>query len=407
MRTQVPVSLRAAMLAAASRIPLDLERKDDGELAELKAAFEKYHDATKGLPEVIQDLKDQMNKMEAKSNRLALGGGAEGEGSGDWSAELKAMGIYARNGDDSELKAVALMVGNDPQGGYLVQAQRSAAMTKKLLDLSPMRRIARVETITTGDAWEEPLDLEQTAATWVGETAERPQTDASKIGMLRIPLHEIYANPKISQRLLDDSGFDVGGWLEGKIGDGIGQKEGAAFINGNGIVKPRGLTDYPTVATSDATRPWGTFQHVLSGGAAGFAAENPADALRSLMWSVRAPYRQGAVWLMNSATAGLVDKFKNEQGDYIWREGQTAGAPASLLGYPVEIDEGMPDVAADALPIAFGNFQQGYLIVDRPGLRVLRDPYTAKPGVLFYAYKRVGGGAANTESIKFLKVGAA
>jgi HK97 family phage major capsid protein len=275
-------------------------------------------------------------------------------------------------------------------------------MTKKLFDATPMRQLARVETITTGDAWEEPIDASDVEAVWVGESKARPATETPDLKMFRVPVPEIYALQPVTQRLLDDSGFDLGGWLESKITDKFGRSEGAAFVSGNGDGKPRGFLDYDSVATADATRDWGKLQFIKSGD----AALVTADGLRDLTWGLRAPYRAGATFLMNSNTANSVDKLKNENGDYIWRSSMTAGAPNSLLGYPVEFDETMPDIGANQFPIAFGNFKLAYVIVDKAGIRFLRDPFTDKPRVQFYAYRRVGGGLANSEALKLHKIAA-
>lgn len=269
-----------------------------------------------------------------------------------------------------------------------------------------MRRLARVETVTQGDAFEEPDDRDETGATWSGEADGRPTTGTPKLGKIRIELNEIYANPTATQRLLDDADRDLGMWLESKISDKFGRSEGAAFVNGDGLAKPRGFLTYPMVTAADSARPAGKLQYVPSGAASSFPASSPADVLKNLLWTLRAPYRAGAVWLMNSATASTIDKFKDGQGNYIWRDAIAAGTPPTLLGYPVEFDEGMPDIGANACPIAFGNFKLGYCIVDRPGIKLLRDPYTNKPNVNFYAYKRVGGGLTNDDAIKVLKIAA-
>ena len=200
----------------------------------------------------------------------------------------------------------------------------------------------------------------------------------------------------------------MGAWLEAKVSEKFGRTQGVAFISGNGVAKPFGLLSGTPVTTSDATRAWGTLQYTASGAAGGLATTNPADAFRDMMWSLRAPYRGGATWVMNSNTANSIDKIKNGSGDYIWRDSMTAGAPPTLLGYPVAFDEEMPNVStANAFPVAFGNFALGYVIVELEGLRVLRDPFTSKPHVIFYTYARVGGDISNSEAIKVLKIATA
>lgn len=392
----------------------DDDADDVDGVSALTKAVEKLADAsTKGqaaLEKRIQDMQDEQHKRANRARLAGYGGeemkgfvvGADIEG---LDAERKALADFARSGDDSGFKSTSMSVGSDPAGGYFVQPVRSSTMTQRLQDLSPMRRLARVETVTAGDVWEEPLDLNESGAIWVTEKQKRPATETPDFGMLSVPINEIYALQTVTQRLLDDAAFDLGTWLDGKINDKFGRSEGLAFVTGDGIKKPKGLVTYATAPEPDLTRPWGEFQHVISGAASALGSA-AADNLRSLVWALRAPYRPGASWLMNSNTAGLLDKLKDDEGNYLWRTGMTAGAASSLLGYPVEIDEGMPDVGADALPIAFGNFKLAYLIVEKAGVKSLRDPYTDKPNVLFYAYRRVGGGAANFEAVKFMKIAA-
>ena len=376
---------------------------DDLELL-LKQHTEATETAVKGLEEQLASERKEREDLEQRLQRLGLHAKSDNV---DAAPERKAVNGFVRNGgadwsQDDEVKGMS--IGSDPDGGYLVLPAMSASMTTRLYDMSPMRRLARVETVNKGDAFEEPDDRDEAGATWVGEQTARPTTDTPQLGMIRIPLEEIYAQPEATQRLLDDADRDLGAWLENKITDKFGRSEGAAFTTGNGLAKPRGFLDYAAVTDADSTRAAGKLQYVASGHASAFPSSNPSDVLKGLLWSLRAPYRTGAVWLMNSNTAATIDKFKDGQGNYIWRDGMTAGAPPSLMGYPVEFDEGMPDIGAGAFPIAFGNFKLGYIIVDRPGIKMLRDPYTNKPNVRFYAYKRVGGGLANDDAIKLLKI---
>lgn len=370
---------------------------------------------SKAIDKFVADTKAEVRRIdeiEKRMNRpgfLSVGGTASDPVA--LTLERKAFSHYLRTGSDAELKGTeadfsetkSLSIGSDPDGGYVVSPYRSSVMMSKLFDLTPMRRLARTEIITKGDAWEEVIDVNDIQAEWVGETESRPETDTAKLGELRVPLHEIYANQKVTQRLLDDSAFDVGGWVDGKTTDKFARTEGVSFVNGLHPKKPTGFMTYSSsaVTTADATRAWGKLQYTAGGDASAILA----DGLKSLVWSLRAPYRPGAVWLLNSNTASQVDKLKaSGTGDYIWRDGMTAGAPPSLLGYPVEFSEDMPDVSGNAFPIAFGNFKAGYLIVDRPGDKSLRDPFTSKPNVMFYTYRRVGGGVANFEAIKLLKI---
>lgn len=381
------------------------------ELAEIKAGLDGLvKTTTEALAKVSAELateRKEREELELRMGRMSLSGGGAGGGL-DTKAlqdEREALGAYIAKGDGSKLVEMkAMSVGSDPNGGYVVLPQMSASMNKKLFDQSAMRRLARVVTLTEGDAWEEIIDADEPDAEWVAEQQLRNDTGTPDIGKARVVLHEIHASPKTTQKLLDTSYVDVGGWLEGKVADKFSRTEGVAFISGDGVGKPFGLLSGTPVTTGDATRNWGTLQYFPTGAAGSLAGSNPADVLRNLVWGLRAPYRRGAAWLMNSNTANTVDKIKDGTGNYIWRNNMTAGAPPALLGYPVEFDETMPDVStSNAFPIAFGNFALAYVIVELNGLRVLRDPFTAKPNVVFYTYKRVGGDISNSEAVKLLK----
>lgn len=366
----------------------------------IKASLDSIENSTNELKTATKANNDRLDQLEAINKRP--GSRRHDNDNSEVKSELDAVAVFARTGDDSKLKEIqaAMSVGSDPDGGYLVLPAISTGMTKKLFDQTPLRRLARVETITAGSEWVEPIDNGESGATWVGEQTARPATSTPQLGELKIPLEEIYALQPVTQRLVDDSGFDLGGWIDGKVTDKFARTEGTAFVNGDGIAKPRGFLSYTTSVTTDATRAWGTLQYIPSGGATTITA----DGLKDTVWGLRAPYRAGSSFLMNSNTANAVDKLKaSGSGDYIWRDGMQAGSPPSLLGYPVEFDETMPDVAAGSLSIAFGNFKLAYVIVDRAGIRFLRDPFTDKPRLLFYAYKRVGGGLANTEALKLVK----
>jgi len=344
-----------------------------------------------------EQLTERLDDIELRMNRQNLVGIG---GKGKEPAFAKALSSIVRTGDDSELKSMS--VGSDPDGGYVVVPARSMGMTKKIFDASPIRRLARVETITTGDRWEEPVDADDVGAEWVGETAARTATETAQLGLLVVPVHESYSLQPVTQRLIDDASIDVGVWVEGKIADKFARQEGLAFATGDGVAKPRGFLNYPTSTDADAARAWATIQHVISGAATAITA----DALRTLVWSLRGPYRTEAAWVMNSNTAGLVDKLKDGDGRYIWRDSSAAGVPPTLLGHAVEICEDMPDVAAGTFPIAFANWKRAYVVVDKLGVRFLRDPFSDKPNVQIYGYRRVGGALSNSEAIKLLKISA-
>lgn len=316
--------------------------------------------------------------------------------------ERAAIAAFGRKGESGSLDTfcAGMSVGSDPDGGYAVLPAVSTTMTEKLFDEVPMRRLARVETITSGSEFVEPIDKDEIESGWVGETQSRTDTDHAELAMMRVPLCEVYALPKATQTLLDDASWDVGSWLEKKITDKFARDENAAFLTGEGVKRPRGFLTYDTDTTADSARAWGTIQHVVSGGATTLTS----PGIRDLYWSLRAPYRRNAVWLMASATANHLDKLTDGNGAYLWRNGMESGVPPTLLGLPVEFDEGMPAVDAGAMPVALADWKRAYLVVDRPGVKMLRDPYTSRPYVKFYSTKRVGGGLANSEAIKLLKI---
>ena len=313
-------------------------------------------------------------------------------------AEHKAFGSFVKSGSTEEFKALGTDV--DPAAGYLTGTEFSRMINQKVHDASPIRRLARVITSSAAVDWVEPVDFSDLGANWVTERASRSETTNPEVGELKIPLREVYALQTVTQKLLDLSFVDIGSWIQGKIADKFARTEGLAFVSGDGVSAPAGFMTYPTDAASDATRALWTLQHVKSG----HATLVTADGLRDVYWALRAPYRANSSWIMNSATANAIDKLKDGNGDYLWRNGQTAGAPSSLLGRPVEFDENMPAIGAGLNPIAFGDFTKGYTITEWNGLKPMQDPYTDRPNVIFYAYKRVGGGVSNSEAIKLLKI---
>lgn len=308
---------------------------------------------------------------------------------------------YLRRGSEVELKAIAGNVVGD--GGYAVPREIDEQIDATLKAASPIRAIANV--VRVGSAGYRKLVTQNGVASgWASEVAARPETATPVFNEVVPPFGDLYANPAATQAMLDDAAFDVEAWLAGEIATEFAKAEGTAFVNGNGTDKPKGFLTYPTAATGDAVRAFGTLQYVASGAASDFIGTNPQDKLVDLVHALRAPYRQGAVWVLNSATLARIRKWKTTDGAFIWQPGLLSGQPDTLLGYPVIESEDMPDTAANALSIAFGNFKAGYLIAERGETSVLRDPFTHKPYVHFYASKRVGGAVANSEAIKVMKI---
>lgn len=310
---------------------------------------------------------------------------------------------YLRRGSEVELKSFSGVVAAD--GGFAVPREIDAVIDATLKGISPIRAIANV--VRVGSAGYRKLVTQNGVTSgWASETATRPETATPTFNEIVPSFGELYANPAATQAMLDDAAFDVEGWLASEIATEFAKAEGAAFVNGNGTNKPKGFLTSPNAVTTDATRPFGTLQYIASGAAGAFIATNPQDRLVELVHALRAPYRQGASWVMNASTLSTIRKFKTSDGAFIWQSGLGAGQPDTLLGYPVVEAEDMPDIGANSLSIAFGNFKAGYLIAERSETNILRDPYSNKPYVHFYATKRLGGAVTNSEAIKLMKFAA-
>ncbi|MEX0753190.1 MAG: phage major capsid protein [Xanthobacteraceae bacterium] len=317
-----------------------------------------------------------------------------------------AFESYVRTGETSGLRALevkAMSVGSGADGGFTVPVEIDHIIGARLTAISPIRSIAGQRTIS-GNVYKKPFMTSGPAVGWVGETAARPQTGTPTLDELSFPAMELYAMPAATATLLEDSAVNIDEWLAGEVEQVFAQQEGAAFVSGDGSNKPKGFLSYTTV--DNASWTWGEIGYLATGAAGAFPASNPSDVLIDLVYSVKAGYRQNGVFVMNRKTQSAIRKFKDSNGNYLWQPPAQAGGRASLLTFTVVEAEDMPDVAADSLSIAFGDFGRGYLVVDRAGVSVLRDPYTAKPYVLFYTTKRVGGGVQDFDAIKLLKFAA-
>lgn len=383
-------------------------------LAEMTNAFSQFKQDHKAE---VRELQSGLDEVNQSLSALRVGGSGPASGGAserDRTEVNSALRKLIRDGDESAMASLqtginaGMSTDSNPDGGFSVVPYLSPVMTQRLHAISPMRQLARTEVIAT-DVFEEIADTGEAGAEWVEEREARGDTDSPTLHKLSVPVHEVSAMPKITQRLLDDSTFDLATWLTGHISQRFARKEGAAFINGNGVSKPRGILQYDTADTDDDTRAWGTIQTTPTGKAGGFldptTSVSPADALIDLVYTLKPEYRAGASWIMNRKTASVVRKFKDADGRFLWVDSIAAGEPPRLMGFPVSLDEEMPDVGAGEMPIAFGDFASGYLIVDRIGLRLLRDPYTDKPNVRFYTTKRVGAALYNSEAVKLLRVG--
>lgn len=428
----VPLALASFMAPAAHYRGASMVRAEDDPkkvFAELKQTVEAFKEAhqkeldelKKGVADVItkdkvdkintdisalQKTLDDVNKALAAaqiSSALPEGMTAEKKEHAD------AFNRFFRRGAEAGLADLQVKAGlsmdSNPDGGFLVPEQTEAAIDRVLGTVSVMRSRARVMRISA-PVYKKLVNQGGTEAGWVSERQTRPETDTSRLSELVFNLMEIYANPAATQQLLDDARVDIAAWLADEVNIAFAEQEGAAFISGNGVGKPRGILSYTNVA--DANYAWGSLGYIASGvaGALSDTTHNGADALIDLVYSLKGGYRQNASFMMNRMTAKTVRKLKDSDGRYLWQESIQQNQPASLLGYGVDDDDNMPDISANAVPIAFGDFMRGYLIVDGIGVRVLRDPYTNKPHVQFYTTKRVGGGVQNYEAIKLFKIAA-
>lgn len=364
-----------------------------------------FKDFTTDIQTKLKEQDDRMTKLDRKymisGARPALATAASVE-----APHQKAFEAYLRSGEDDALRGLALegkgmstAVAGD--GGYLVDPQTSATVQSTLASTASIRAIANVVNVEA-TSYDVLIDHTEMGAGWATENDPTGESATPQIDRITIPLHELSALPKASQRLLDDTAFDIDNWLAGRIADKFARSEASAFINGDGVDKPTGFLTAPQV--DNDVWVWGNLGYVVTGAAGDFAG---ADALIDLVYALGAEYRAGASFVMNSKTAGTVRKLKDADGRFLWSDGLVAGEPARLLGYPVLIAEDMPEIATDSASIAFGDFGAGYTVAERPDLRVLRDPFSAKPHVLFYATKRVGGAISDYAAIKLLKFGTA
>lgn len=293
-----------------------------------------------------------------------------------------------------------------PDGGYLVPRTVEQAIGRLASNATTFRGIARVVSIDLGDRYAKNFWQGRSEAKWVSEKQSRTQTTAPQLSETEIVVHELMAMPAVTQKLLDDARTDIAGELAEDIALAFAEAENASFVSGSGVNQPRGFLTVDTVA--DTSWSFGKLGFVKTGDASGFvstsASVSPADCLINLIYRLKPAYRANARFLMNSNTVSVVRKWKDNEGNYLWVDGIAAGAAPTLLGYGVVVDEEMPDIGANEFPIAFGDWQRGYTIVDRIGIRVLRDPYSIKPYVLFYTTKRVGGAVMDFNAIKLLKI---
>ena len=395
-RSLINIPRTARIFASASPSVADVLTK----VGEISGAFKAFQAKIGArIDEIDADLRDQNSRRETAR---VLGSGRSFS-----DADISAVRAEFLNVAAGRVQA-ALSTANNPEGGYLVPTEIDRSIGRLIDDVSAMRRISRVIQIQS-DEYSRLFNLKGTEAAWVSETESRTDTANSKYAKLTYKAHEMYAQPAATQQVIDDSDPNIASEIEIDIATAFVDLENAAFINGSGVRTPHGLIGgYNVVANSSWA--WGKLGFVTTGDSAGFvtttASVSPADCLINLIHSLKPGYRRNGSFLMNDTTAAIVRKWKDNDGRFLWQDSLALGVPPTLLGYPVYIDANMPDVAAGEFPIAFGDFQRGYLVVERQGTRLLIDPFTAKPWVKFYATRRIGGGVHDFAAIKLLKIAA-
>ncbi|MBN9317318.1 MAG: phage major capsid protein [Devosia sp.] len=375
----------------------EFKRTNDGRLKELEkrgAADALTEDKLGRLNQALDGAKAAMDRLALERARPALEAGRPEQGD-----EYKdAFSAYVKRGEEK-----ALSIGSNADGGYLVPTETETEILRRLAAVSPIRAIASVRNVSSS-VYRKPVTLTGPAVGWVAETAARPQTTSQTIDAIDFATAELYAMPAATSAFLDDAAVDVGQWIADEVNTAFAEQETAAFVSGNGTNKPKGFLAEAQVA--EASWAWDKIGYLATGVSGDWPAGDESDVLVDLVYALKAGYRQNASWVMNRKTQGSVRKLKDAEGNYLWSPGAAAGAKATLMGFELVEAEDMPDIGAGTTPIAFGDFRRGYLVVDRMGVNVLRDPYSAKPYVLFYTTKRVGGGVQDFDAIKLLKFSA-
>lgn len=372
--------------------------------AELEAKLAKINEAMDANEAILSKAQDRMDALETSQKRSSVD--VESKGDTPEMAEYKAAGAeYFKSGSDSarekmvSLEKKALVSNNDPQGGFLTFIDQSGPIAQRIFETSPVRQVARVIT-TNAQAVTGPIRDNRSTAGWVGETDSRPATDTADIGLYKIVPHEIYANPEVSQTLLEDSMINVEQMVMEDTMQEFGLLENTAFVTGDGIDKPKGFMAY-------AETPVATYaRNAIGTRTSGSSGTFDADDLLNLSYDLLSQYRANAAYGMSRSSIGLTRTLKSTDGVYLWQPSLIVGAPATFNGIPVIEFNDVADVASGAKSVIIADWQRFYMVVDRVGVSTLRDPYSSKPFVQFYSRKRVGGGAISFDSAKILKCGA-
>lgn len=393
-----------------------------GEVARINTAIDRMSDqvdrmAKKAARPVISETRVEA-ALETKANATFASWHGHTDASRVAGARLAykaAFTEFVRRGDTAltDIEKKALSVGSAPDGGFYIEPSRSDFIIKKVFETSPLRSLASSQTITSANTLKFPIDRDEVPVTWVSETEARVETATPKIGEKSIPVHEMHAQPVATQNLLDDSGIDIEMWLSEKVSDKFGRGENTAFVTGDGVSKPRGFLTLPNSTADDYSRPYGAIQYVGTGVSGGFAAAAadgsvmPADVLLQVIYQFKEGMDDNLTWALNRTTLGSIRQFKDKFGNYIVGTNlvQGTGVIETVFGLPVKKFADMPQISAGSLSIALANWKKAYMIVDRSGIRQLRDPFTRKPFVIYDTFKRVGGDVIDTDAIKFVKFG--
>jgi len=407
LETKAGIPLDAVVTHGEMMRAFEAFKETNDERLEKRSADVVLEEKLARINQTIDTQARRLDEIALKSARPAMGGERNAAQRSAAALEHKAaFETYVRAGEASGLRALelkAMSIGSNADGGYLVPPEIEATIGQRLTAISPIRGIAGVRTISS-NIYKKPFMTTGPAVGWVGETDARTQTNSPVLDELSFPAMELYAMPAATATLLEDLAVNIDQWIAQEVEQVFAAQEGTAFVTGDGSNKPKGLLAYTTV--DNGSWGWGNIGYIASGAAGAFPASDPSDVLVDLVYAVTAGYRQNGVFVMNRKTQSVIRKFKDTTGAYLWQPPAVAGAKASLMTFPVIEAEDMPDIAADSLSIAFGDFARGYLVVDRAGVTVLRDPFSAKPYVLFYTTKRVGGGVQDFDAIKLMKFAA-
>lgn len=414
-----PRRVRGVMLARsegdAVKLFEDLKRTVEAfkaeHTAELDGIKKKYADVVQ--TEKVDRINTEISALQASLDQInailaaqKLGGGNQDESDPAVREHKAAFNKWFRTGEGEQAQAdlavkAMLTTQSKPDGGYLTPTTMESTIDRVLGTVSALRGLANVMPIG-GPKYTKLMNMGGAGARWAGEEEASTETATPKLRELEFTVMKLEAEPYATQETLDDGIIDIEQWLADEVAVSFAEAEGAAFISGSGVKKPRGLLSYDTVA--NANYEWGKIGYVASGASADFATSAPADALVGLYYALKSGYRANASWLSSDPVMEKIRKMKDGQGNYLWAGPASPGELPTILGKPVSTDDNMPAVGANAFPVAFGDFKRAYLVIDRKGITVLRNPYKVHGKVAFFTTKRVGGGVANFEAVKLLKI---